>query len=169
MVGSIRTKHAIVVLLGAISLGAVASMANGAGELSEPTPVWTLLFGHIEYLLGVDMRLLMPVVVALVFIAWNLQLLRGIVSIPTRSLVLLSILGLLCGGYLLSRAEFMVERNALGYYSAIVAINCAVVVFLVFIAYRGRTRPRLSTSMVFHWLLFAWPATYAFPWMFEAI
>lgn len=156
-------------ILAAILLAAVFLAATGGLSLTEPTAIWVLyLYGLGEYL-GFDGMLFGASAVALLFLAWNPQLIRGIPIIPRRSLVLFAILTVLTVAYLASRARFMASINYLQYYVAIVVINSAIVIGLAFLLRRGLQTPRLSTSMAFHWLLFVWPCTYGFAWLHEAL
>jgi hypothetical protein len=108
------------------------------------------------------------VIPALFFFAWHPGLLRGEPKIPKRSYVLLLV------AILLSVADFVISWNwGLHYqgprYTYVVcAVNVVWAVLLALSFIRAwKNASTFKSSLFLHWMLFAWLAWYAFPYMGE--
>jgi hypothetical protein len=104
----------------------------------------------------------------LLFFLWSYQLFRGAGKVPRRSYVFLALLTVL------SVIDFVVNwKLGMRYQGAkFMAVVCSV--NIVWLACLGlgfaRARNRTTswgTSLFLHWMLFAWLAWYAFPWLDE--
>ena len=164
-----KPLRATILVLAGLALGVLLLLASGGISLLQPTPFWLLFLYYFSDLIDLNVYYAGAMLLAALFIAWNKQLIRGQGRIPRRSVILFAALALGSGIYIISRFPFMAEIDALGYYSAICLINAAIAAVLVFLLRRGRKEPSFTGSLVFHWVLFAWPATYGFAWMFEAL
>ena len=104
----------------------------------------------------------------LLFFAWNPGLLRGEGKIPKRSFVLL------VATAIFSFIWFVVDwKNGLhyqgeGYVYTVLAVNVAWITLLgIAFARYWKRDSSFSVSLVLHWVLFAWLAWYAFPYLGE--
>jgi hypothetical protein len=104
----------------------------------------------------------------LFFFVWHPGLFRGETKIPKRSY------GLLLVAILLGIADFVTSWNwglhyqGIRYLRVVCAVNVAWAAFLVFAFARSWKAPSTFRSNLFlHWMLFAWLAWFAFPYMGE--
>jgi hypothetical protein len=110
-------------------------------------------------------RVVLP---ALLFFAWNPGLLRGQVSTPKRTYVLVA-LGVALGvAYLLDAWSPGVQYEGLEYTRRVCAENAvgmAILCVLLFRSWKGE--PSFIINLTLHWVFFAWMAFYAFPFLGE--
>ncbi|HEX5432620.1 MAG TPA: hypothetical protein VFY05_00150 [Candidatus Angelobacter sp.] len=104
---------------------------------------------------------------SLLFFAWNPGLLGRDARVPQRSLALLMILTLL------TIFDFVAEwRDGVHYQGAqftyvtcVVNVGWLLLLWVVFV--RSWRKPAFCNNLLAHWLLFAWLAWYAFPYLGE--
>lgn len=163
------------------SKGAIATAAAGLGLLIPaslgllvtdvptvlcPFPLITVVPAF--FLSGQGMLKLAVAVPMLLFFAWHPGLLHGDAKIPKRSYILLLAV------ILLDVADFVTSWNwGLQYQGAhfthvVCAVNVAWAAFLVLAFARTWKKPSsFAYSLFLHWMLFAWLAWYAFPYLGE--
>ena len=158
-----------VLIVAALVLGGLLTYAHGGLSLAHPAPFWVLYLYDLSLSLGIDVVLLAAILIAVLFLVWNPQLFRGESRIPKRSLLLLVVFAVSSTGFLGSRFSLMAEIDHLNYFFAICTINALILAVLIALAGVKKDRQPLWRSVAFHWLLFAWPASYGFPWLYEAL
>jgi hypothetical protein len=152
--------------LGLTILALVGSFASGVPEIVTPfpaliaIPALILSAWHMEY-----SAVLIP---GLLFLAWNPQLLRAEGKIPKRSYAVFAVLVALSAFYFLESWKWGVEYQGAWLTTLFCWINVAWVVVLSLISLRSLiVAPSFRTNVFFHWILFAWLAWFAFPWLGE--
>jgi hypothetical protein len=104
----------------------------------------------------------------LLFFAWHPGLLHGDAKIPKRSYVLLIAVILLDVAYFGTSSKWGLQYQGSRYTHAVCAINVAWAVFLILAFARSwKKTPSFAYSLFLHWMLFAWLAWYAFPYLGE--
>lgn len=104
----------------------------------------------------------------LFFFLWNPGLFRGEVKVPKRSHILLTIATLLTFMWFFIGWKYGLEFQGRRYNYSVLAINIAWLVGLWAISVRSRkVEPSFRASLLLHWMLFAWLAWYAFPYLGE--
>jgi len=104
----------------------------------------------------------------LLFFAWQPRLFRGETKIPTRSFVLFAAAASLNLVWFLKGWRYGIDFQGIEYTRAVAVINTiwALVVGLAFTQSRNGLRS-FRFNLFLHWMLFAWLAWYAFPWLGE--
>jgi hypothetical protein len=106
----------------------------------------------------------------LLFLLWNPQLCRAEGGIPKRSYALFVVLADLSMVDFAMSWKWGLKYQGPPYTAIICSINIAWIGFLG-LAFRRTltTHATFRTSLLLHWLLFAWLCWYAFPWLGELI
>ena len=94
---------------------------------------------------------------------WNKGLFDGETVAPRRSFLLFGITGTL--SIIASIANWNVQGYWLNAYNVhtIIILNCCFIALLVFVAFQSKRKRNFAWNLCFHWLLFVWLTTYAFP------
>ena len=112
-----------------------------------------------------------PVVVvlpSLLFFAWNPALFSGAQIPPRRSYILFGALVLLSVVYFVLSWSYGVQYQGRSYTLTIALANAIWIALLTVLFALSRTRkPTFIYNLTLHWLLFAWLAWYAFPYLGE--
>jgi hypothetical protein len=104
------------------------------------------------------------------FFAWNAGLFHGDAAVPKRSYVLLIVATLLDALWFIAGWKDGLAMQGAKYNYSVCAVNIACIAALSMLFVRGRkTEPSFKSNLLFHWLLFAWLAWYAFPFFGEMI
>lgn len=154
-------------ILASVALGFVAAHSLGASgdgypTLRSPYPLPLVL----PIFLGAS-QLIVPASYSVFFLLWSLPLFRGQTSIPDRSW-LLFMLGVGASGLVFATGwRYGVEYQSLEYVLVSLLLSAGAAATLAVFRSRNRQRPSMATSFGFHVLLFAWFATYAFPYLGE--
>lgn len=137
---------------------------TGTPSLLAPFPTLTIL---VAFALPAAFPWLAAVVPSVLFVAWNPALFRGEARVPQRSLALLMLLTVL------TIVDFIIEwRDGVVYQGArftygVCAANVIWLVVLWIAFVRGFRRSSFFNNLLAHWLLFAWLASFAFPYLGE--
>ncbi len=108
------------------------------------------------------------VVPMLLFFAWHPGLLHGDANVPKRSYVLLIVLILLAIADFVTSWNWGLQYQGAHYTHVVCAVNVVWAAFLILGFSRGWKRsPSFAYSLFLHWMLFAWLAWYAFPYLGE--
>ena len=143
---------------------AVGLFLSGVPTIFCPLPLLTVLPALMLWAVA-------PVVVVIpsgLFFAWNPALFRGVPDPPKRSYILFGALVVLSVVYFVSGWGDGVQYEGRTYTRAIAVANAFWIALLTFLFALSRTRkPSFIYNLVLHWLLFAWLAWYAFPYLGE--
>jgi hypothetical protein len=104
----------------------------------------------------------------LLFFLWHPGLFRGEAKIPKRSYVFFLVATALNVVYFISSWKLGVQYQGIRYVQILCAINVAWAGFLGFaFARTWKGKNSFGFSLFLHWMLFAWLAWYAFPYLGE--
>jgi hypothetical protein len=111
---------------------------------------------------------IVAVLPTLLFFAWNPGLLRGETKIPNRSYVLFSTAIVLSVAYFITSWKWGMRYQGIRYVHAVCAINLMCTGFMGFaFALSLKRSSSFVLNLFLHWILFAWLAWYAFPYLGE--
>jgi hypothetical protein len=111
---------------------------------------------------------IVAVLPTLLFFAWNPGLLRGETKIPKRSYVLFSTAIVLSVAYFITSWKWGMRYQGIRYVHAVCAINLVWTGFMGFaFALSWKRSSSFVLNLFLHWILFAWLAWYAFPYLGE--
>ena len=166
------SKSAVATLIAGLGLLVPASigfLVSNAPTILSPFPALTVVPAFLFSDLPVWHIYKAAVVVPMLFFfVWHPGLFRGEPKIPKRSYVLLLV------AIFLGVADFVTSWN-LGlryqgpqYIHVVCAVNVVWAVFLAVFFIRAWKNPfTFKSSLFLHWMLFAWLAWYAFPYLGE--
>jgi hypothetical protein len=104
----------------------------------------------------------------LLFFLWNPALFRGEAKVPKRSYALLATATLLSVPWFVMGWKYGLRFQGSRYNYSVLAINIGWLAGLWTMAVRSRkVEPSFQASLFLHWILFAWLAWYAFPYLGE--
>jgi len=163
-------RTAVVVILAGLALmipAALGLRGNGPNTLS-PLPAlttWSALL--LAYLHIWQVAMLFP---TLCFFLWSPGLFHGETRTPKRSYVLLAALSISSVAWFVSGWQYGLDYQGARYTSIVAIINVVFVTFLIAAFFRNWSRgPSFKRNLILHWVLFAWLAWYAFPWLGEML
>jgi hypothetical protein len=165
---SLTSKSAVTTLV--VGLALLVPAAIGLNDIGptviHPLPALTILPAF--FLAGSHLWKAAVVIPTLLFFAWNPGLLFGDGKIPKKSCVLLAILTVLSVVWFVGGWKFGVEYQGAEYTYTVCILNVALICFLglVFATNWGK-ESSFSINLVSHWILFAWLAWIAFPYLGE--
>lgn len=143
---------------------------SGAPTLISPLPALTIVPAFLFSGLFRDASLfkIVAVLPTLLFFAWNPNLLRGEAKIPKRSYVLFSTAIVLSAVYFIASWKWGIQYQGIRYVQTICAINLVWTGFVAFaFALSLKRSSSFGLNLFLHWILFAWLAWYAFPYLGE--
>jgi hypothetical protein len=108
------------------------------------------------------------IVPVLFFLAWNTGALRGNARIPKRTYALLALATVLSVAWFVSGWNYGLKYQGPRYTHIVCIVNAAwiALLWLIFGRYWKR-EPSFKINLLLHWILFAWLAWYAFPYLGE--
>ena len=164
----LSSKSAAATLMAGFGLlvpAAVGLLASGVPTMLCPFPALTVL---PAFLLSVHLSNLAVVLPTLLFFIWNPGLLRGETKVPKRSYALLAVATVLSVFYFVSGWDLGLKYQGIHYTRFVSAVNTAWVAFLILGFLRSRKRATsFRFNLFLHWMMFAWLAWYAFPYLGE--
>jgi hypothetical protein len=101
------------------------------------------------------------------FFVWNPGLFSGETDMPVRTTPLLAVATLLNAIWIVGFWEVGLKYHGAPYTYAVAAANAVWMVLLWGAFARHQRRASFKANLLFHWLLFAWLAWYAFPYLGE--
>jgi hypothetical protein len=163
------SKSTIVTITAGLALLIPASrglLATNAPTILCPLPLITVVPAF--FLAGQGSWKAAVVVPVLLFFAWHPGLFLGDAKVPKRSYALLIAVILLDVAYFVTSWNWGLQYQGAHYTHVVCAVNIAWAAFLVLAFARAWKRPRsFAYSLFLHWILFAWLAWYAFPYLGE--
>ena len=166
-----RYNPKIVTLVAGVLLiipASVGLLLSGWPTFLTPLPALTVLpYLFLSYLHCGELAICLP---SLLFLAWNPQLFRGETTLPKRSYILFGVLVMLSALYFWGSWKWGIQYQGWRFTIGMTLIN------LCWIAGVGaafwlckKIGATFLGSLILHWLLFAWVAWYAFPWLGEML
>lgn len=103
----------------------------------------------------------------LIFFAWTPGLLRGQKTVPKRTVALFVSLAALTIVWFALGWNFGLQYQGRVYTWTVLAVNGVWIVVLASLLVRFGKRESFAWNLAVHWLLFAWLAWFAFPYLGE--
>lgn len=127
-------------------------------QIISPTPVWVvaLLWLPLPKCLVLSLS-------CIAMWLWNPSIFLGSTRIPIRTWLLFGILSILSFVYYLKYKSYGQLHQGSGHVAALTVINLLLLLILLFTGVYGSRKPSYKKDLLFHWLLFAWLSSYAFP------
>jgi hypothetical protein len=156
-------------LVGGLALGVAGISAHSLGVGGDPAPSLATPYPLpliIPAFLGVPAAIL-GAAFGLVFAAWSHQLVRQEEHIPRRSVGLFAVTVILSALFFIAGWKYGIRYQGRTYVFTCVAFSVAMAILLTAVLLRNRDSPSVRSSAAFHFVLFAWLATYAMPYLGE--
>jgi hypothetical protein len=149
--------------LGLIVPASVGLLLSSVPTVLSPFPTLTIL---PAFLLGQAywLAVLVPMVL---FFAWTPGLFRGQVLFPKRTVFLLGILTVLSVVYFVSSWRYGIDYQGWRFTFGMCLLNAAWLLLLWGMLLWRVGRSSFAANLLLHWLLFAWLAWHAFPYLGE--
>jgi len=147
-----------VILLVPASIGLIAASPN----LLSPLPALTAM-----PLMFLSSRIVVSLLPSLLFFGWNVGLFRGETKLPKRSYVLLVVAAVLTIVWFVVGWGNGLHYQTARYVHNVFIINMAWIVCLAAGFWYAKGRSSYLLNVVLNWVLFAWIAWYAFPYLGE--
>lgn len=166
-----ESKNAVGTLMAGLGLLVPASiglLVSGVPTILCPLPALTVLPAFL-----LSNWHLWKVAVAsptLLFFVWNPGLLSGAAEIPKRSYVLFSVATSLSIIYFIASWKLGIRYQGIRYVHVVSTVNVVWAGFLGIgfaRSWKGTSSSSFGVSLLLHWMLFAWLAWYAFPYLGE--
>ena len=164
-------RTAVIVILAGFALVIPSTLrfsGNGPNTLS-PLPALTTW----PALLLADLRIwqvamLLP---TLYFFLWSPGLFHGERRTPKRLYVLLAVLAVSSVAWFVGGWQYGLDYQGVRYTSIVAILNVFFVTVLIAGFFRNWSsrEPSFKRNLILHWVLFAWLAWYAFPWLGEML
>lgn len=122
----------------------------------------TLVF-PMFYGLGYMALLIWPIF----FLVWSVQLFKGDVEIPKRSIALFGLVLLLSLVWFGMSLDYGIRYQGGAYVAIAFGLNLLIAATIGVFFVRGRNSPSFRCSLISHWLLVAWIVSFAFPYLGE--
>ena len=150
----------------ALLIPAAIGLSDNGPTLLSPLPALTVLPAFILGSLHLwKAAIALP---TLFFYFWLPGLFHGEGKIPQRSYVLLAVATVLDVLWFILGWKFGLDYQGAQYTYTVCLVNLTAVLFLAVTFFRnwGKDSP-FTTNLILHWILFAWLAWYAFPYLGE--
>jgi len=156
----------IITVISGCSL-ALATWQSVNAKVPEPWAPFSML--HILLGLTTGSSLVVFSWATIAFWVWNPGAFNGEPDVPKRSIVLYSILAALSILHNVVGISYGLKYQGKAYTIIVTSVNFALVLILASLLIHSRRAPSFAKSLFFHWLLFAWLLSYAFPYLGELI
>src|SRR4029077_18404556 len=152
--------------LGLLTPAAIGLVASGFPTMTTPFPALTVLPAFL--LSEIHLSKAAVTLPTLLFFIWNSGLFRGEAKVPKRSYVLLAVVTVLSVFYFVSGWTLGLQYQGAQYTRFVCAVNIAWVLLLILGFLRSWKKDNSFWFNLFlHWMMFAWLAWYAFPYLGE--
>lgn len=159
-------RHMLWLFAGAFVLAMISWLGLGAGGPGIPATYPLLLlmpaFMVVDAFGKVGLPLV-PVITPALFLVWSSHLFGGTAVIPRRSYIVLILIIILSVTYFVFAWSYGVRWQGPTYTTAIMLINGAVALMVVWLGVRGKRSPSFVTNFAYHFSIFAWLSYLAFP------
>ena len=144
----------------------IGLFSSGVPTLYGPLPTLTILPAFV--LSRWQLQSLAVIVPSILFFLWN----PGLVinqqpKLPKRTVILLGLLTGLTVVDCVLEWKYGVEYRGMRHTILVYAINAVWLASLWYTVVRSQRQPSFKSNLFSHWLLFAWLAWYAFPYLGE--
>lgn len=156
----------IITVISGCSLALVTWQSVNA-NVPEPWAPFSML--HILLGLTTGSSLVVFSWATIAFWVWNPGAFNGEPDVPKRSIVLYSILAALSILHNVVGISYGLKYQGKAYTVIVTSVNFALILILASLLIHSRRAPSFAKSLFFHWLLFAWLLSYAFPYPGELI
>ena len=153
--------------LGLVAPASIGLLLTGVPTLICPLPALTILPALILSSWPGQAYRYVVLLPSVLFFAWNLSLFRGKALIPKRSIVLLAITTGLSVVYFVKFWKDGVRYEGSKFTELVCLVNALWLLLLWIMLARRWKASSFADSLLFHWVLFAWLAWYAFPYLGE--
>jgi hypothetical protein len=138
----------------------------------SPDPMLPFIFAGLleRYRYWIDVQTILVVLPAALFLAWNPSLLCGQTGTPKRTYVVAALVVVLDVAYLVASWNLGVKYEGIEYTAFVTAGNVgwiAILSVLFISSWKGEAS--FAWNLALHWVLFAWLAWFAFPYLGEPI
>ena len=145
---------------------ALGLLLSGGPTIISPFPLLTVMPAF--FLANLHLWPAGIVLPMLLFFVWNPGLFAGVSTVPKRSYVLLVAATLLDAFWFLAGWKWGLEYQGARHTQVVCIVNAAWIVFLGLSFVRSwKGGISFRYSLFLHWMLFAWLAWYAFPYLGE--
>ena len=152
--------------LGLIAPACAGAFATGVPTLICPLPL-TIMPAFFLASLSPALTYAAVAVPSVLFFTWNPHLFRGEPRLSIRSLILLAATTVCTAWWLVVGWRYGFKYQGAGYTYGICIMNTIWLAVLWVLYFRARRSPSFARNLQFSWLLFAWLAWYAFPYLGE--
>jgi hypothetical protein len=157
-------KTASMTLLSGVALVALAFLGafhTGLPTVFAPLPAFVVI---PSFFIGIPA----VIVPSVLFFAWHPALFKGGKAFPKRTYVLFIALVVLSVAWFILGWKFGLQYQGTRYTYWVCAINALWIAVLAALLWQSRQRNiSFAGNLAVHWLLFAWLAFYAFPYLGE--
>jgi hypothetical protein len=144
----------------------IGLLSSGVPTLYSPSPTLTILPAFV--LSRWHLESLAVLVPSILFFLWNPGLLLNQPpNLPKRTMVLLGLLTVLAVVDFVLEWKYGVQYRGRRYTILVYIINATWLASLWWTVVRSQRQPSFKGNLFSHWLLFAWLAWYAFPYLGE--
>ena len=160
-----KSYSLLLTLLVGVTLGFITwqSIAAKVPEITAPMPIW---------IIGLRWWIPYPAIIlwlpSITMWLWNPSAFRGETMIPTRSWGLYFLLGILSLLFYISFFSYGNQFQGRTHTLSLAIINFFFCSIILLVGLRSRRKPSFTANLLFHWLLFAWVSSYAFPFFGES-
>jgi hypothetical protein len=148
----------------ALLIPAAIGLNDGGPTILSPLPALTLLPALASEFFHLGRSAI--AIPTLFFFMWLPGLLFGDGKIPKRSWALLAVAAVLNVYWFVVGWRVGIQDQGALYTCTVFIVNFAAVSFLAIAFFKNWKRnSSFSTSLIIHWILFAWLAWYAFPFL----
>jgi hypothetical protein len=156
----------IITVISGCSL-ALVTWQSVSAKIPEPWAPFSML--HVILGLATGSSLLFFSWATIAFWVWNSGAFNGNPDVPKRSIVLYGILTALSIWHNVVGIPYGLRYQGKAYTVIVTSVNFALILILASLLVYSRRAPSFAKSLCFHWLLFAWLLSYAFPYLGELI
>ena len=154
-----------VIIVGMVFL-AIVSWSTIAGRIPSYLSPFSAAVVFPFFHVGSAFAVSLP---AVLFLLWNLDLVAGSIRLPMRSIILLAAITIVCALWFVTGWARGLTHQGFSVLISWSAMNLGIASIMWIQVSRFRYKASWLKTLIFHWVLFAWPAWCGFPWLGEGI